>query len=367
VQSSSELVKGLLRTDGDASPERVGLHDGIWGDTLRKWVDEGYPTNDEGKPVDPVDHFGFDMAGVGGWFDCLPLKGVSEVLEETDEWKVTRNGAGAALKYWKHKSGTPEHVDFRMTSREVWERDYRPHLVEPDPERVNVEAARKALERRRAQGLWTSYGHLFIWENMRQSMGDICMFESLLLDPGWIRDYNRVYTDFFKAHYAMLFENAGLPDGIWVYEDLGYANGLFCSPKILEELVFPYYNELVEFFHSYSLPVVLHCCGGITDAVPLIVEAGFDALNPMQVNAGCDALAYAETYGERLAFVGGLDKIVLESGDRDLIRREVVKLVDGMKERGARYVFGSDHSVSTNVAYADFKYAIDVYRERMAY
>ncbi|MHC4202117.1 MAG: hypothetical protein ACYSU0_19170, partial [Planctomycetota bacterium] len=76
MQSSSELVRSLLRTDGDASPERVGLHDGIWGDTLRKWVDEGYPTNDEGKPVDPVDHFGFDMAGVGGWFDCLPLKGV---------------------------------------------------------------------------------------------------------------------------------------------------------------------------------------------------------------------------------------------------------------------------------------------------
>ena len=142
MQSSSELVKGLLRADGGASPERVGLHDGIWGDTLRKWVDEGYPTNDEGKPVDPVDHFGFDMAGVGGWFDCLPLKGVSEVLEETDEWKVTRNGAGAALKYWKHKSGTPEHVDFRMTSREVWERDYRPHVLEPDPERVNVDGAR---------------------------------------------------------------------------------------------------------------------------------------------------------------------------------------------------------------------------------
>ena len=39
----------------------------------------------------------------------------------------------------------------------------------------------------------------------------------------------------------------------------------------------------------------------------------------------------------------------------------------GMKDRGARYIFGSDHSVSTNVRLEDFQYAIDVYREHMAY
>jgi hypothetical protein len=33
------------------------------------------------------------------------------VLEETDEWEVKRNGSGAALKYWKHKMGTPKHID----------------------------------------------------------------------------------------------------------------------------------------------------------------------------------------------------------------------------------------------------------------
>lgn len=307
------------------------------------------------------------MADVGGWFDLLPLRGVSELVEETDEWEVRRNGAGAALKYWKDKSGTPEHVDFRMTSRRIWERDYRPHVLEVDPERVNIQGAKQALARRREQGVWTYYANMGIWENMRQSMGDICMYESLLLDPAWIHDYNRVYTDFFKAHYRLLFEEAGLPDGICVGDDLGYRNGLFCSPKVLADLIFPYYEELVEFFHSYDLPVMLHTCGGIGEALPLIVEAGFDALNPMEVKAGCDALVFAEKYGDRLAFVGGLDARVLESGDRDLIRRETVKLIEGMKERGARYVFGSDHSLSTNVAYEDFKYAVEVYREHMAY
>ena len=66
-------------------------------------------------------------------------------------------------------------------------------------------------------------------------------------------------------------------------------------------------------------------------------------------------------------FFGGLDARVLESGDRDLIRREVIRLVEGMKDRGASYVFGSDHSLSTEIDYPDFQYALEVYRDHSAY
>lgn len=214
---------------------------------------------------------------------------------------------------------------------------------------------------------WTFYGSLFIWEVMRCSLGDIGMYESLLLDPDWIRDYNRVYTDFFKAHYKILIEEAGKPDGIWLYEDLGFNKGLFCSPATLENLVFPYYKEMVDFFHAYDLPVVLHSCGGITAALDLIAGAGFDALNPMEAKVGCDVVAFARQYGDRLAFIGGMDARLFESGDRQRIRDEVVRLCTSLKDAGARYVFGSDHSISPNVKLADFQYAIDVYKANMMY
>jgi len=136
---------------------------------------------------------------------------------------------------------------------------------------------------------------------------------------------------------------------------------------VLAEVIFPYYAELVAFFHSYDLPVVLHTCGYTEPAIPLILDAGFDALNPMEVKAGNDPLKFADQYGDRLAFVGGLDARVLESGDRGLIRREVTNLIEGMKQRGASYVYASDHSISTNVDYEDFKFAIEVYKEHMMY
>ena len=366
MQRPCEVIDSLLRGD---PADRVGLRDSPWHDTLRKWVAQGYPTGEDGEPVNPVDHFGFDMVGCGGGFDWHPFRGRQEIVEETDQWKVVRNGSGAQLKWWKHKSGTPEHVAFDMTSREVWQRTYRPHLPGTAAERRadQIEPARREVARRREQGLWTSYGSQFVWENMRGSMGDVCLYESLLLDPGWIHDYCRVYTDLTRECYRILIEQAARPDGVWLFEDLGYKGRLFCSPAVYRELIFPYYAEMVEFFHGYDLPVVLHTCGFTEPALEMIVEAGFDGLHPMEVKAGNDPLRIAERYGQKLCLIGGLDARVLESGDRDLIRREVKAIVEGMKRRGARYVFASDHSLSTNVDYDDFRFAIDVYHDCMMY
>ncbi|NLS77815.1 MAG: hypothetical protein GXY76_11200 [Chloroflexi bacterium] len=388
--TSCEVVDGLLRNQ---AVERVAVMDSPWADTIAAWVRQGYPTRtvykeagesrwrpedgrweeltEPGEHLEPVpawEVFGYDMVGCGGRFDLMPWRDYSELVEETDEWDIKRNGAGASLKYWKHKSGTPEHIAFLMTSREVWERDYRPHLLKLDPERLDVDAARKRIDAAREAGRWTFVGGMFIWELMRQSMGDVTMYQSLLLDPAWLRDYNRVYTEFFKKHYTYLFQRIDLPNGVWVYEDLGYKNGLFASPKVLSELIFPYYKELVDFFHSYDLPVVLHTCGSTAAAMPLIVEAGFDAVNPMERKAlDNDPFVFAEKYGDKVAFVGGLDARIFESNDKALIKREVADYIEGMKARGARLVFASDHSISPNTHYDSYRYALDVYREHMMY
>lgn len=362
--TSRENIDQLIR---NKKSDRIAISDKPWRETLESWVSQGYPTDENNEPVDPAVHFGFDMEEVGGWFEWEPIAGYKEILEETDEWYVLRNGAGAALKYWKHKSGTPEHIDFEMTSREIWEEKYRPHLLEVNEKRLNIELDKKRLETARSRGNWAAFGHLGIWEMMRSSMGDINMLEALLLDPDWVLDFNRVYTGFYKAHYKVLFEKVGMPDGIWLYDDLAYKNGPFCSPNTLNELFFPFYKELADFFHSYDLPVVFHCCGNMEKVLPIIVNAGYDALNPMERKAGCDPLKFAEMYKDKLAFIGGLDATVLERGDREEILAESKKLIDGMKELGAAYIFGSDHSVSPRITYDNFKVAMDYAKENRYY
>jgi uroporphyrinogen decarboxylase len=398
--SARELVRQLL--DPAGNPERVGSYEHFWAETPEVWLAQGYPALPPeseaappeeaymkvphvfpsqlglgivAKPASPYHVFDYDMHPCGGGFDTEPLRAHEEILEESAEWIVKRNGAGATFKYWKHKSGTPEHLDFRMTGRDVWERDYRPHLLQLDRQRLRGGAIkgstlhedRAARAYALASGKWIIYGHLFIWEILRESLGDIRMYECLLLDPAWIADFNAVYTDFFKLHFTALFEELGRPDCIWLYEDLGYKNGLFASPRLLRKLILPYYAELVGFFHAQGLPVLLHSCGNISDALPLIVDAGFDALQPMERKAGCDPFKFAEGYRDRLAFIGGLDVRILESNDRATIRQGVSELVDGMKAHGARYFFASDHSITPLVSYDSYRYALDVYREHMRY
>lgn len=364
MSDSRDIINQLIRRK---PAKRMGLYELIWPDAQRQWLEQGYPTDAAGNPVSAADHFGLDMEMACDWWDILPIKGYSEIVEQTDQWEIRRNGAGAALKFWKNKSGTPEHIDFRMNSRDVWQRDYRRHLLELDPSRIRIDYSVKQYQQCRQKGRWAFFGHIFVFENLRQSIGDICLYESVLLDPGWIHDYNRVYTDFFKMHYQYLFQQVGLPDGVWIYEDLGYRGTTFCSLDVYRALFFPYYKELIDFFHSYQLPVILHSCGFIEDLLPDIIDLGFEGLNPMEIKAGCDPLRLAKKYADKIAFIGGLDVRILESGDRNAIRQGVLNLVNGMKDAGASYIFASDHSISTSVRYDDYRYALDVFRDHCCY
>ena len=367
MSTSFEVIDALLR---NTPAERMGSFENVWRQTQEEWTHQGLPTDEDGDPVDYSDHLNLDMVGTGISFQWEPIPDFREVVEETDEWHIVKNGGGALLKRWKTRAGTPEHIDFTMTSRDIWDRDYRPHLMEHnDRKRVpqDMDEAHTKLKNRRDAQKWAYYGSQFIWESMRATLGDYNLYISMIEDQDWIHDIGRVYTDMFKRCYTILFEEIGLPDGVWVCEDLGYRDRMFVNPELYRELIFPYFTELVAFFHEHDLPVVLHTCGMVEPALDMIVEAGFDALHPMEVKAGNDIFRIADGYADKLCFIGGLDARILERGDRDEIRREIVRLIDGLKARGARWVFASDHSLSTNVRYEAYTYALEVYREHMTY
>ncbi len=364
-----ENAEALLRGN---KGEFIGLYESFWPETIQNWQAQGHLTKQDpetGKktPISPTEYFGLDIVGTSGFIDHLPYRGVREILEETDEWYTYRNGAGAVFKLWKNHSGTPEHIDFRMTERKIWDEEYRQPLLSVDDERLGIEGVREAIQYCKGKDAFTTTHQLCLWETLRESAGDVAMFENLLLDPDWIHDFNRVYTDFYIAHLDRLFELTEQPQGAFLYDDLGYKNGLFCSLKVLRELYLPYYQEIVNYFHKRNMPVIFHSCGNIEAALPFFAEMGIDALNPMEVKAGCDVVRFAEKHHGDFAFVGGLDVRVLEDGDHAAIKKETLRILNGMKAVGARYFFGTDHSVTPNVKFEDYVYAVETYRENMNY
>jgi hypothetical protein len=388
--SSQKLVTDLLQGNKVA---RVGLRETFWNETLVAWVQQGYPTRtvykEVGKkhwrdtdgrwvetievgeyvePIPPYQHFGFDMGEFDFLIDFEPIIGFKEMIEETDEWEMYCNGAGGVMKYWKSKTGTPEHVDFRMTSRDVWERDYRAHLLELDPRRIESHEIIPQLNEIKQHGKFSAHNHGFVWEWMRYCMGDFTLFTTVLDDPGWVHDFCRVYTDFCKAHYTYFFETIGQLDGIYLCEDLAYKTNLFASPKIYEALLFPYYRELIDFYHEQGVLVLFHSDGAVKNVLPMLADLGIDAFNPVEAKAvGNDILHFAELYGEKFGFIGGLDARIFETNDKDTIQKAVASFMIGMKARNARFVFASDHSLSPLVAYDSYRYALDTYHQHKWY
>ena len=70
-------------------------------------------------------------------------------------------------------------------------------------------------------------------------------------------------------------------------------SGLVCASAVLAEMTFPDYKDVVATIHGQGMPVALHSRGGVTDALPLEVRAGFDGLNPTEARTGCSLLRFA--------------------------------------------------------------------------
>lgn len=393
MDKSVETINDILMLN---KPKRLGFIDAPWNETMVNWVKEGYKTQisfknigdlkwnqfngrwgqaeSEGEYLEPIpqyigleyDAILFPITEYG--LDIMPLCDYKKIIEETDDWEIIMNGAGTILKYWKNKMGAPEHIGFTMKSRKIWEKDFKPLLNKWDKKRLRgLEIAKKELAVAKKAGKFTFFHFPFIFENLRTSMGEVIFLENMILDPVWINDFCRVYTNFYKKYFEYIFKNECQPDAVFVCEDLGYNNGLFASPKLLEELIFPYYKEINRFFHSKNIYSILHTDGAIKEALPLIVEASFDALHPMERKAGNEPFEYVEQYGNKIAFFGGFNAKIFETNKKDLIKKEMGIYINGMKKRGARLIFASDHSIPPTVSYDTYKYIIKIFKENMFY
>jgi len=358
--NSAERVKTLLNKE---IPDMMGLYEHYWPETLNEyWPKQGYP-----KGTLPEMYFNYDLIGCGGWFNSIPFQDRNEIVEETEEWRVTIDGRGAKLKLWKNKSGTPEHIDFEVTSPEKWKK-YREPLLETDMKRLgDIQLIRNNMETARKEGKYILFGNLFIFELMRATMGDQNFLPALLLEREWIHDFCSVYLDMYKRHYDILFRETGVPDGFFIYEDFGYRNGLFCSPQTYKEMVFPYTTQLVSFLHDYGIQVLLHSCGDIRKVIPQVIDAGFDCLQPMEAKAGCDVLEIARTYGRKISYMGNINVVALNTNDRDTIKNEIVPKLRALKKLQMPYFFHSDHSIPPTVNLETYRYALELFRDNARY
>ncbi len=351
--TSRERIARILRRE---PVDRVGISENFWGDTKGKWVAEGHVGPDE----DLAEHFGFDLRGGGGFNLVADLDFKAEIVEETEETKLVRSGNGALLRWWKHKSGTPEHVDFLVKDRAGWDEHIRPHLTDESVvrRRINFEGYRQARQSCAEKELFFNWSGLNVFELMHPVCGHEHMLAGMALDPEWVRDMCDVYAELIVKLMEILFAAEGVPDGVFFYEDMGFKGKPFMSPAMYEQIVWPAHKLTFGYAHSRGLPVTVHSCGYVEPLVGGLIAAGMDCLQVIEVKAGMDLVKLKEQFGDRIALFGGMDIRTLETNDLVAVAAELeAKLPAAMA--GGGYILHTDHSVSTRVEYATYKFFRD--------
>lgn len=332
--------------------EELAFGDNLWRQTADRYVEEGHLQKDENAAL----HFGMAWCKAG-WINCVAnLDHEPVIIEETDETILRLDGNGAQLRYWKEYTGTPEHVDFSVKERPAWEATIKPHLLAVDQRRIPIDAYRQARELASAHDLALLWAGVAPFEQMHPVCGHEYMLMGMALDPDWVKDMVMTYARFTIMHLEALFQEAGKPDALWFYEDMGFKERPFMSPAMYEEIVQPGHDMLFDYAHGLGLKVIVHSCGYVEPLVPGLIAAGMDCLQAMEVKAGMDLPRLAEAFGDKIAFCGGVDIREIASNDRARIDAELQRKVAPVLAHPTGYIVHSDHSIPPDVDYDSLRY-----------
>ncbi len=183
--------------------------------------------------------------------------------------------------------------------------------------------------------------------------------------PELVKRIFRIAVDYYQ-NAADQMMNLGV-DAIMVAEDLGYSNGLFWSPVLYQEHLFPFLKELIGGIRSRGVPVVLHCDGNINEILEDLVAMGIEALNPIERKACMDIEHVKRVWGKRIALIGNLDLVhILPKGSPGEVASHVKDLIETVGKNGG-YIVASEHSLNQNVPLENILAIRDAVREFGAY
>jgi uroporphyrinogen-III decarboxylase len=147
-------------------------------------------------------------------------------------------------------------------------------------------------------------------------------------------------------------------DIFYLDDDIAMHSGFVVHPRFIEAEWYPRTEKMLEPVRKKGLPIFMHCCGNLTDVIPLALRLGVDALHPFEPYSN-DIYAVKKQYGDRLTLVGNMDIAgVLAFGSPDEVvadTREHIQRLDV----GGRYVCASSHSITNDVPPENFAAMVD--------
>jgi len=233
----------------------------------------------------------------------------------------------------------------------VWQVDHRTfHLVEPALKAPSLEGfafpgldvifqpgweetVLQAIEQQQDRFLVIGFG-----TGLFERSWGLRGFEETMVDIVANLDFYQELIARLTEHQMSIVERLlELPvDGILFADDWGYQQGVLVGAERWRRLFKPGLARMYERVHEAGKITLTHCCGGIEEILPDLIEIGLDVYQSVQPEPkNNNPYELKKKYGDRMTFWGGLgSQSTIQFGTPDEIRAEVARLCREMGSGG---------------------------------
>lgn len=156
-------------------------------------------------------------------------------------------------------------------------------------------------------------------------------------------------------------------DAVVSGDDYANQHGTVMSPQHFREFILPYLKRSIDAAHDEGVPFIKHTDGNIWAILDDMVQAGIDALDPIEPAAGMDIGEVKAKYGDRIAVIGNVDcSFVLTRGTVEEVE-EAVKETIAKASPGGGHILASSNSIHPAVKPENYKAMVEAARKHGRY
>ena len=145
---------------------------------------------------------------------------------------------------------------------------------------------------------------------------------------------------------------------VWGSDDLGFKTATLISPDDMREFVLPGHQLMAQMSHQAGRPYLLHACGNLESIMDdLIDDVAIDAKHSFEDTIE-NVIDVKQTYGQRIARLGGIDVDFLCRADEAAIRQRVRDTLEACLPGGG-YCLGSGNSVANYIPVENYLIMLD--------
>jgi len=274
-----------------------------------------------------------------------------EILEDTAEFTIHRDELGRTMKMPKGFATLALPLDYPVRTMDDW-LQIKP-WYEFDPGRLSDDwVARAKADVAAGKVLCVDIPGGF--DEPRQLMGEEELCVAYYTQPELIIDMLETMGSTAERVLDVVTSEIAV-DVLFVHEDMAGKSGPLAGPAQVEQFIKPYYRRVWDLVSQRGTRLFdQDSDGDMTPVIDVFLDAGINCMHPMEPAAGMDIVEIRQTYGDRLAFYGGIDKHVLRRSQQDILAELEYKIPPMMASGGC--VLGLDHRIPNGTPLDNYRF-----------